>query len=47
MTVLPVRFIEQQGDDDCGFYGEIYFPTSYSNGDGGVLYLHVDYAEDW
>lgn len=43
MPMLPVEFVKQQGDADYGFTGEIFFPTTYSNGDGGVLHLHVDF----
>ncbi len=43
IALLPVEFVRQQGDDDYGFSGEIYFPTTYGNGDGGVLHLHVEF----
>jgi hypothetical protein len=45
MSVLPVEYYKQEGDADSGFYGDSYFPTIYSNGDGGVLYLHVSWTE--
>jgi len=45
MQLLPVEFVRQQGDDDYGFSGEIYFPTPYPDGDGGVLYLHVAFSD--
>ena len=44
MKTLPVEFVKQSGDDDYGFHGEIYFPTTYPNGDGGVLHLHVAFS---
>lgn len=44
MKTLPIEFVKQKGDDDYGFSGEIYFPTSYPNGDGGRLHLHVAFA---
>jgi hypothetical protein len=43
MKMLPVEFVKQSGDGDYGFHGEIYFPTAYPNGDGGVLYLHIEF----
>lgn len=43
MELLPVEFVRQYGDGDYGFHGDIYFPTTYSNGDGGVLYLHITF----
>ena len=43
MKTLPVEFVKQNGDDDYGFSGEIYFPTTYQNGDGGVLHLHIEF----
>jgi hypothetical protein len=45
MPLLPVEHYKQGGDSDCGFYGESYFPTTYPDGDGGVLYLHVTWTE--
>lgn len=44
IDVLPVEFVNQQGDDDYGFNGTIYFPTTYPDGDGGKLYLHVTFS---
>ena len=41
MPLLPVEFVKQQGDDDYGLTGEIYFPTAYQNGDGDVFHLHI------
>lgn len=41
MGLLPVEFIKQRGCGDYGLYEELLFPTAYSDGDGGVLYLHV------
>lgn len=45
MSLLPIEFVDQRGGGDFGFYGDIYFPTKYSDGDGGVLYLHVTYSD--
>ena len=45
MSVLPVEYYKQDGDADYGFCGDSYFPTAYSDGDGGVLYLHVFWTE--
>jgi hypothetical protein len=45
MGLLPYEYVKQSGDCDYGFYGDSYFPTTYSNGDGGVLYLHVSWTE--
>jgi hypothetical protein len=45
MKMFPTEYVRQFGDCDYGFYGDIYFPTTYSNGDGGVLYLHVSWTE--
>ena len=41
MEIFPIEYVFQKGDDDFGFSGEIYLPTVYPNGDGGVLYLHI------
>jgi hypothetical protein len=45
MPMLPVEFVKQSGCGDYGFHGEIYFPTTYPNGDGGVLHLHVRFHD--
>ncbi len=46
MRTLPVEWVNQKGSEDFGgYYGTIYFPTAYPNGDGGVLHLHVEYHE--
>lgn len=44
MKSMPVEFVRQSGDADYGFVGEIYFPTSYPNGDGGVMHLHIGFC---
>lgn len=43
MTLLPLMYVQQQGDADHGFYGQIYFPTTYPNGDGGFMHLNVEF----
>lgn len=45
MQLFPVEYVKQSGCGDYGYYGTIYFPTTYSNGDGGVLFLRVEYAD--
>lgn len=45
MPILPVKYVKQSGCGDYGFYGTIYFPTTYTNGDGGVMHIHVEYAD--
>ena len=43
--LFPFEYVNRRGDGDYGYYGTIYLPTTYSNGDGGVLYIHIEYAE--
>lgn len=43
METLPIEYVSQQGCDDYGFSGTIFFPTEYTNGDGGKLYLQVSF----
>ena len=45
MPLLPTEYVKQSGCGDYGYHGTIFFPTTYSNGDGGVLHLHVEYAD--
>lgn len=45
MELLPVEYIKQTGCGDYGYYGTIYFPTTYENGDGGFMHIHVEYAD--
>ncbi len=45
MALFPVEYIDQRGDGDYGYHGTIYFPTTYSNGDGGVMFIRVEYSE--
>jgi hypothetical protein len=35
-------FIDSVQDEEYS-YGDLYFPTTYSNGDGGFLYLHIKF----
>ena len=44
MELLPIEFVDQRGDGDYGYHGNVFFPTTYSNGDGGYLYLHVTFS---
>ncbi|RCX32065.1 hypothetical protein [Thioalbus denitrificans] len=44
MKTLPMEFVDQRGCGDHGFGGTIYFPTEYSDGDGGKLFLRVDFS---
>ena len=44
MKLLPTEFVMQQGDGDYGFSGIILFPTEYSNGDGGKLFLKIEFC---
>lgn len=44
IDIFPIEFVKQKGDADYGFNGTIYFPTTYPNGDGGKLYLHVTFS---
>ena len=45
MALFPIEHVKQSGCGDYGFHGKIYLPTTYPNGDGGVLYLQVTYAD--
>lgn len=45
MALLPVEYVKQSGCSEYGYYGTIYFPTTYQNGDGGVLHIRVEYAD--
>lgn len=45
MTLLPIEYVRQSGCGDYGYRGDLYFPTNYSNGDGGVLHIHVEYYD--
>ena len=45
IRLLPVEYVKQSGCGDCGYHGTIYFPTTYTNGDGGVLHIHVEYSD--
>jgi hypothetical protein len=45
MALFPVEYIDQRGCGDYGYHGTIYFPTIYSDGDGGVLHLLVEFSE--
>lgn len=45
MALLPVEYVKQQGDGDYGYHGEIYFPTTYPDGDGGVMHLHIEFDD--
>lgn len=47
MPLFPVEYVRQNGGGDySGYYGDIYFPTTYPDGDGvGVLFLHITYHE--
>lgn len=44
-SLFPVEYVKQSGCGDYGFHGTIYLPTTYSNGDGGVLHLCITYAD--
>lgn len=45
MELFPVEYVNQRGCGDYGYWGTIYLPTTYSNGDGGVLYIHIEFSE--
>ena len=45
MTLFPIEYVQERGCGDYGYHGTIYFPTTYPNGDGGVLHLHIEYSE--
>lgn len=45
MVLFPVEYVKQSGCGDYGYHGTIYFPTTYPNGDGGVMHLRVEYAD--
>lgn len=45
MHLFPVEYVKQSGCGDYGYHGTIFFPTTYPNGDGGVLHLRVEYAD--
>lgn len=45
MKLFPIEYVNQRGCGDYGYWGTIYFPTTYSNGDGGVLYLEITFAD--
>lgn len=45
MSLFPVEYVKQSGCGDYGFHGTIYFPTTYSNGDGGFAHLRIEYAD--
>lgn len=45
VELLPVEYVKQSGCADYGYHGTIYFPTTYPNGDGGVLHIRVKYSD--
>lgn len=45
MALFPVEYVKQSGCGDYGYHGMVYFPTTYSNGDGGHLHLRVEYSD--
>ena len=45
MPMFPVEYIDQRGCGDYGYHGTIYFPTTYSDGDGGVMCIRVEFSE--
>lgn len=45
MALLPLGYVKQSGCGDYGYHGTIYFPSTYPNGDGGVAYIHIEYAD--
>lgn len=45
MPLLPVEYVRQLGDADYGFHGTCLFPTTYQNGDGGVMLLEVEFHD--
>lgn len=45
MALFPVEYVNQRGCGDYGYHGTIYFPTTYPNGDGGVMCIRVEYSE--
>ena len=45
MELFPVEYVKQSGCGDYGYHGTIYFPTTYPNGDGGVMHIRVEYAD--
>ena len=45
MPLLPVEYVKQSGCGDFGYRGIVYFPTTYSNGDGGVMHIRVEYYD--
>lgn len=44
MESLPVAWVYQVGDDDHGFHGSMLFPTEYPDGDGGKLFLKIEFS---
>ena len=45
LALLPVEYVKQSGCGDYGYHWTIYFPTTYPNGDGGVMHLRVEYSD--
>lgn len=43
--ILPIEYVSQTGCGDYGFHGTIYYKTTYSNGDGGFMFIRVDYSD--
>lgn len=45
MALFPVEWVKQIGCGDYGYHGTIYFPTTYPNGDGGVMHIRVEFTD--
>jgi len=45
IEMFPIEYVKQSGCGDYGFHGTLYLPTTYSNGDGGVLYIRVEFSD--
>lgn len=44
-SLFPIEYVKQSGCGDYGYHGTVYFPTTYPNGDGGVMHVRVDYND--
>ena len=44
-SLFPIEYVKQSGDGDHGYHGTVFFPTTYPNGDGGVLHIRVSYYD--